>query len=107
MHHAGDIAELKLGKHSVEYLEGFMDLLRVVRGRREALHGKIHTYIYMYTRMKSEKKLYIKISGTTGISSRFSYFLIVIFEYECLKVFPQKPKILRNVFLSTYCPLTR
>jgi hypothetical protein len=52
MHHAGDIAELKLGKHSVEYLEGFMDLLRVVRGRREALHGKIHTY----TRMKSEKK---------------------------------------------------
>ena len=37
MHHAGDIAELELGEHPVEYLEGLVDLLGVVGAGGQAL----------------------------------------------------------------------
>jgi hypothetical protein len=42
--HAGDVAELELGEHPVEDLEGLVDLLRVVRRRGQALQ---HSPTYM------------------------------------------------------------
>ncbi len=45
MDHAGDVAELELGEHPVEYLEGLVDLLRIVGRRGQALQQKSNTML--------------------------------------------------------------
>ena len=64
--HAGDVAELELGEHPVEYLKGLVDLLRVVGRRGQALQHKYNTMLKTSDFSDSDPKKFVSLTASKG-----------------------------------------